>query len=385
MALDEVKEYVYICTKCNTCKYTSETYLPSCPSGERFFFEPYFGSGKVWIARGIIEGNIEFSDSIVKKIFSCPVCGNCGEICDMRIGDHIVDIIEALRAASVEAGLGPLPEQKSYSEYIQKEHNPYAEAHKNRLDWLDEKIRSKLKDKAEVFYFVGCTSSYRQKDIANATVNLLEKLNIDYTISPDEWCCTSPLLRTGQIKEVKKIAEHNYEIIRKTGAKTVVTSCAGCYRTLKKDYEKLFGGEPEFKILHITEFLEQLYKEGKLEVKQIEEKVTYHDPCHIGRHCGIFRQPRNLIKAIVGRKNLIEMPRNQKNAWCCGAGGGVKSAFKDWAVDIAIERIKEAEATGADILVTSCPFCFRNLKDAIDKSGSKLKFYDITEFLLERL
>ncbi|MFX0132244.1 MAG: (Fe-S)-binding protein [Candidatus Hodarchaeota archaeon] len=385
MTLDEVKEYVYICTRCNTCKYTTDTYLPSCPAGERFLFEPYFGSGKVWIARGIIEGNIKFSDSIVKKIFSCPVCGNCGEICDMMIGDHIVEIIEALRTAAVEAGYGPLPEHKGYSGYIDKEHNPYAEPHKNRLDWLDDKEKAELKEKAEVLYFVGCTSSYRQNKIARATYDLLKKIGIDFTISPEEWCCTSPLLRTGQINGVKEIANHNLDVIQKTGAKTIVTSCAGCYRTLKKDYEKLYGKKPDFDILHITEYLSKLLADKKIEVKPAEEKVTYHDPCHLGRHCGIYKPPRKLIKAIVGKKNLIEMPRNEKNAWCCGAGGGVKSAFKDWSVDIAIERIKEAEATGANILITSCPFCYRNLQDAIDKSGSKIKLYDITEYLLERL
>ncbi len=384
MALEKVKEWVYVCTRCSTCKYTTKTYLISCPSGEKYRFEPYWGSGKAWIARGLIEGELKWSDSIARKIFSCPICGNCGEICDMMIGDHLVDIIESLRCAAVEAGFGPMPAQKTYAEYIDKEHNPYGEPHASRLDWLDEKEKSALKEKADVLYYVGCTSSYRQKEIAKNTYNLLKKLGVDFTVSKEEWCCTSPLLRTGQVNSCEEISKHNIDVVKKIGAKTVVTSCAGCYRTLKKDYEDLLGIKPEFKIQHITEFLSDLKKEGKLELTPREEKVTYHDPCHLGRHCGVYKPPRMLIKEIVG-KNLVEMPRNEKNAWCCGAGGGVKSAFKDWAVEIAADRIKEAEATGADILVTSCPFCFRNLQDAIEKTGSKLKFYDITEYLLKRI
>jgi len=384
LALEKIKEWVYVCTRCNTCKYTAGTYLISCPSGEKFRFEPYWGSGKAWMAKGLIEGTLKWSNSIVKKIYSCPICGNCGEICSMMIGDHLVDIIEELRCAAVEAGYGPLEAQKAYAKYVDKENNPYGELHSKRLDWLDEKERATLKDKADIFYFVGCTSSYRQKEIAKATYNLLKKLNIDFTISQDEWCCGSPLLRTGQVNSCQDIANHNVEIVQKTGAKKVITSCAGCYRTLKKDYEQIMGKAPEFEIQHITEFLDDLHKEGKLKINPTNGKVTYHDPCHIGRHCGIYKPPRRLIKAVVG-DNFVEMPRNQNNAWCCGAGGGVKSAFKDWAVEIAEDRIKEAEETGAEILITSCPFCFRNLQDAIDRTGSKLKFYDITEYLLERL
>lgn len=384
MTLEALKEWVYVCTKCSTCKYTTNTYFLSCPSGEKFRFEPYWGSGKAWMAKGIIEGKLDFSDSIVRKIYSCPACGNCGAICEMAIGEHLLDIIEGLRVAAVEAGCGPLPVQLQYAEFIEKEHNPYAEPHSERLNWLEDNEKAELKEKAEVLFFVGCTSSYRQKKIARATYDLLKKLDVDFTISPDEWCCSSPLLRTGQLKDIEEIAKHNLEVIRNTESKTIITSCAGCYRTLKKDYQKIFGTEPEFKILHITEFLYDLHKEGKIQVKETDEKVTYHDPCHIGRHCGIYAQPRRLLKAIAGN-NFVEMPRNEKNAWCCGAGGGVKSAFKDWAVEIAVDRIKEAESVGADVLVSSCPFCNRNLQDAIDISGSKIKLYDITEYVLEHI
>lgn len=376
MYFEEVKEWLYRCGRCGSCKYLYKNYDLSCPSGEKHVFETYWSSGRVWLANALHKKELNWSPSIARVIFACPTCGNCAEQCEQEVSEHLIDVFEALRAEAVKAGFH-LDVHKQFPEMIERENNPYNEPHDKRTSWLETDTPTK----ADVLYFVGCTSSYRQKNLAVATGLLLDALKVDYAVSPDEWCCGSPLLRTGQIDVARNLAEHNIKMIRELGAKTIITSCAGCYRTLKKDYPRISGDLP-FEVKHITDFL--LEKVDPLTFKEDSKKVTYHDPCHIGRHSGIYESPRQLIQKVPG-VTFIELPRNRENAWCCGAGGGVKSAFKDWSVEIAGERIKEAEVLDVDLLLTSCPFCHRNLSDAIKASNSKLKVMDVVEFLVQHL
>ncbi|MHA1145723.1 MAG: (Fe-S)-binding protein [Candidatus Helarchaeota archaeon] len=382
--LEKVKRWVYGCIKCNTCKTLAEAgeYQRSCPSGEKYFFETYFSSGRVAIARALLEGKIEFTDSVLKKIYACPTCGNCVEICTMEVSEHLVEIIEAVRAAAVAAGAGPLDAHKTFAISIRTYHNPYGESPDRRTEWVPIADFDK---QAEICYFVGCTASYRRQEIARATYDLFQKLGLKIAISPEEWCCGSPLLRTGQLELVKELIEHNIQVLRDMGVKKVITACAGCYRTMLIDWPKIIQDDLGFEIQHVTDFLLEQVEAGKLAFnKETKETVTYHDPCHLGRHSKVFESPRKLILSIPGVE-LNEMPRNREMAWCCGAGGGVKSGFKEWAVEISKERIEEAEKTGATKLITSCPFCVTNLGDAIKESGSNLKLYDITQYLLEKL
>jgi heterodisulfide reductase subunit D len=309
------------------------------------------------------------------------------------VGYHhrIMNLIEALRADCVKAGLGLPGKQKAFGVHIGKEHNPYMELHKDRLNWLSPDV--KLPDKAETVYYAGCTSSYRQKELAKATVEVFQKVGLDFTIMKDEWCCSSPLLRTGQWEtswvSAKDVAQHNVNEAVKLGAKQIVTTCAGCYRAWKKDYleeyEDVLNAKHGFEVVHTTQLLERLLKEGKVKpTKEVKMRVTFHDPCHLGRHMGVYDAPRTILQAIPGIE-LVEMPRNRENAWCCGSGGGVKSGYPDWALEIAGERVKEAEALGVDAIVSACPFCERNLADAISKYGSKLKTYDVIELLNQSL
>ncbi|MHA1696099.1 MAG: (Fe-S)-binding protein [Candidatus Helarchaeota archaeon] len=376
--LEKVKEWVSWCPKCNSCKYLYKDYAESCPAGEHFKFETYWSSGKVWLAYGLLNGILKWNENIIKIIYACPLCGACSVQCQQDVSDHLIEIFEALREEAVSRGFGPYSNQKAFYDSIIANNNPYKEPHSNRLNWLDQK---ELKTTAEVLYFVGCTSSYREKELAKSTFELLKKLNVDFTISPDEHCCGSPALRTGQVNVIPELIKKNMDIFKKSGAKTIVTSCAGCYRTLKIDYPKILGKELPFEILHISEFIFKLMKEGKLKIdKEKPIKITYHDPCHLGRHAGVFDEPREILKNIP-ELELIEMRRIRENSWCCGAGGGVKSGFKDWAVEIAIDRLKEAEQTGAEDLITSCPFCLRNFKDAAKSMGSNLKIFGIVELL----
>ncbi|WP_298501819.1 (Fe-S)-binding protein [uncultured Methanobrevibacter sp.] len=215
-----------------------------------------------------------------------------------------------------------------------------------------------------MLYFRGCTAREKQTGIAQATECLLKKANVDYHVLEDEKCCGSVLLRTGFEDEARKQIQKNNEILK---GEKILTSCAGCYKTLKDDYEGL-------DVIHISQFLNELISKGKLEFSKRDFDVTYHDSCHLGRHCEVFDEPREVIRSLV---NLVEMENIRENSLCCGAGGGVKSAYPEIANQMAKARIAQAKETNCDILITPCPFCKLNLEN------DDLEVLDLCEFLVK--
>jgi heterodisulfide reductase subunit D len=320
-------------------------------------------------------GDLEWSKDLIDPIFACTTCGACSDSCQAPHADYIVDMIEALRELAVQH-VGPANNQELLLSRCNEHFNPYGEENST-----NEVLKTKynLPDKAEWIYFIGCTSNYRQQSLRDATLRFLKKAEINFTLI-DEHCCTSPLIRTGQLSIVNEYMNYNIAEIKKTGAKKVITSCAGCYRTLKKDFEK-YGAKHDFEVYHSLEIVEKLLDEKKIEFKsEFNHTVTYHDPCHLGRHMGIYELPRNIYKQIPGLK-LVEMKRNRNFAWCCGAGGGVKIGYPDWAVDISKERLEEVKQTGTSIITSTCPFCKTNLQDASDKYNFDFQVLDLVEIL----
>lgn len=174
---------------------------------------------------------------------------------------------------------------------------------------------------APIIYFVGCKSSYREQKLAQSTVNVLTKANLDFTTLPDEWCCGSPLLRIGLRDLARSQTEHNLDLLKDIGVKQVITTCAGCYRTFKRDYKELLGLDYRFEVLHTTEFLSDLIRRGTLEFDGTHEiTVTYHDPCHLGRHGGVYEAPREILQILPGI-TLLEPERTRNFAYCCGSEG----------------------------------------------------------------
>ena len=382
----------YHCAHCRMCTVTDYHRLgivePICPSGTYFGFDSYYALGRTEVVRGLNEGLIKKpTDTLLKVVFACPSCGACTVMCKgfTQLGAEAQDlqyIFEDLRAHLVNLGWAPMPSQAKFAESVRVNHNPYHEPHEERFAWLE----GGLPEEAELVYFAGCTASYRQQAIAESTVKALKATGLPFTIlKGEEWCCGSPLLRTGQRELVTELAKHNVEAIRKLGAKRLITSCAGCYKTMKGEYPKILGYELGFEVLHSSEFFNSLIYWKKIKPsKEIDLVITYHDPCHLARRMGVFEPPREALQNIPGIK-LIEMPRNRENAWCCGAGGGVKSAFKDFALWTAGERVKEAEGTGAKAIVSACPFCKTNLVDAVKAFDKPLEVYDVMELVSKAL
>ena len=215
-----------------------------------------------------------------------------------------------------------------------------------------------------MLYFRGCTAREKETSIQKATEKLLDIAGVDYHILEDEKCCGSVLLRTGFFNEAQRQIKKNTEVLK---GEKIITSCAGCYKTLKDDYEGL-------DVIHISQLLDELIRDGKLNLEKGELDVTYHDSCHLARHMEVFDEPRNVIESLA---NLVEMENNRENSLCCGAGGGVKSAYPEIATQMARTRIDQAMDTGCKTLVTACPFCKLNL------SNDELEVLDLTEFLVK--
>ena len=242
-----------------------------------------------------------------------------------------------------------------------------------------------------MIYFRGCVVREKLSSISNATETILKTAGVDYTIIDNEKCCGSFLMRTGFKDDALEVMEETFKQLQDVGDDKILVSCAGCYNTLKNDYNEVFGVELD--VLHTSELIDQLIIEGKLEIKKLPLKVTYHDPCHLGRHSGLYEEPRNVItKTCV----LVEMNRNRERSRCCGAGAGVRSAFPDTALEVASKRVQDAEETGAEILVTSCSFCILNLENALDhkledvnsvsnSSTSISEILDVSELILKGL
>ncbi|MHA1908906.1 MAG: (Fe-S)-binding protein [Candidatus Thorarchaeota archaeon] len=368
-SLTTVNDWLHHCIRCGNCKYVFKDYIPSCPSGEHFKFETYFASGRLRIAQGIHKGELEWDKDLLDPLFACTTCGSCEVQCLAPHREHIVDVIEEIRAHAVDA-LGPLERHENFKSNIEQNHNPYGEEHHAR----EMKDIHNLPDTAEYVYFIGCTANYRETQIRDATISLLKKAGLDFTIV-NEYCCSSPLLRTGQRSLPPDIAAHNINEIENAGAKRVVTSCSGCFRTMKRDYLNL-GLDYQFEVLHTTELLEELLDSNQLTVKKSEDSVyTWHDPCHLGRHMNVYDTPRNVMEK-AGIKYL-EMVQNRENAWCCGAGGGARAAYSDWSLLTAKTRIEQAK--GNTRLVTACPFCVKNLQDAADPEYEVLDLVEIID------
>jgi len=322
---------------------------------------------------------VDIDDEFVQALYMCTGCAACWTVCHVQI--EFAEFWEKVREWVVEHGAGPLPAHKKFHERIEKVKNPYGEPVEKRDAWFPPEVpREKT---PEVIFFAGCTASYRVQNIARAGVIVLHRAGVKLDVlGADEWCCTSPALRTGMTDLTPRFAEHTITTIEKRGAKAMITTCAGCYKTTLKDYGRFYSN-PTFEVYHFSQYVQKLIKEKRLKfTKEIKAKVTYHDPCHLGRHAGVFEPPREVLKSIPGIE-LVEMAHNRMNSMCCGAGGGYKSAFNDYAVNIAAERVKEALDVGAEIIVSSCPFCVLNLEQGAKKINANIPVKDISELLLE--
>jgi Fe-S oxidoreductase len=384
-------------------------YAEICPIHMRYHYDAHSGQGLLNIAQELLAGELKYEDGLIEHIYTCTTCGACDINCKSVRDMEIIDTILALRAKCVEDGRGPMPEHKKYARNIETNRNIYGKPHNQRFNWLPSDVH--ISEGARVAYFTGCSTSYLHPDIARDTVKILNAGGMDFKVlHGDEYCCGAPLWRTGQIEAAKELVEHNLDTFRKNEISTLITSCAECYGTFRGFYPRI--AELDFEVLHITQVIQRMLKEGKLRLgKNLNMKVTYHDPCLLGRLSelyvpwngeikafgyheppkqwrrgknGVYEAPREILRMIPGIE-LVEMTRNEENAFCCGGGGGVSAAFPDFAQWTARERLDEAGNTGAEAIVSCCPLCKSNFEKVTDAGKSMLHCHDLTELVAKSI
>lgn len=381
LKLPHIEQYLTACVQCGYCISVCEAHGQTpwesvTPRGKIYYMNQINVKGPL---DKLLKREVGLNPYFVDAMYKCTGCGNCEVVCHARI--PLVELWETLRTWLVKNKVGPLSAHKGMADKVAENRNPYGGDQKKRGAWWPAEVpKAGVPD---VIFYAGCTGSFRQQAVPRNGVLVLNRAGISMNIlGEDEWCCTSPLLRTGVNKYSLDHVEHMVEKADGMGAKDMVVSCSGCYKTISSDFG-LYYAKAGQNVYHFTQYVDKLLKEKKLKItREFNHTVTYHDPCHLGRHMGVYEEPRNIIKAIKGVE-LVEMPKNRVNSRCCGAGGGYKSQFNNFAVRIAAERIREAEATGADILITSCPFCVTNLTQGAEAIGSKIKVMDLSEVLLE--
>ena len=419
MALEDFAAEMDRCSQCSYCKWIpfdhvkSWRFAKNCPSVSYHNFNSYSARGRYAVARSLITGQSGYSDTVRNIVFTCMACGSCDVSCKIcRYNLEPLEMVRELKFRLVEDGQG-LAEHKAVIESLQKEHNTMRQPKAGRGEWADGLDVPRLfSAKAEVLFHAGCRSSYDEdlQKSARAAVRLLKNAGVDVGIMGErEMCCGGRVYSMGYRDEFTRLATANMQAWARAGVKTVVTSCADGTHAFKRLYPQL-GSQVE--VLHTVEFIARLIKEGKLTFRsEIPMTVTYHDPCHLGRQgepyvpwqgvekkiksqivvyepnrpryngaWGVYDPPREILRSIPGVE-LVEMERIREYSWCCGAGGGVREAYPEFSMWTAGERIAEAKATGAQALVSACPWCERNFMDAIHALGDTMQVYDIVELV----
>ncbi len=396
--LEDYRDSIWGCARCNWCQnhwgwnVKSAEYSEVCPAFHEYRIFPYSGMGKMHMARALLEGDFDYEDApeMVKFLYTCTTCGACEMNCQRLQDKEPLQVNETLRAKMVADGVGPMPEHKGLIKSVKNYDNPWMQPRTQRDRWARKiPVKDANREKVETLFFVGCTSAFdnTQWHVTQNTARILLHAEVDLgMLGKSEICCGSPVARIGDRETFISLATRNIELLNNTGVKEIVTFCPGCYRSLKFDYREV-PGVPELKprVYHTAEYIHRLISEGKLKMPgKMKLKVTWHDPCHLGRHCGIYEEPREIIRAIPGVE-LVEMERIKDQSWCCGGGGGVRTAFIDFAQKTATKRIEEAKKTGAQAIVTACPFCEQNIGDALSKMDEDIDMYDLTDLLIKAL
>ena len=373
--IDEIKEAggeVYkLCFQCGLCDVVCPWNKVRTFSMRKIIREAAFGLSEV-------EG---------EDIWRCTTCGTCPAQCPRGVKQ--IDVSVALRRLASQYEMFPpsvKPARTARASLI-SEGNPLQGERGKRAEWAKGLSVKPYEEGMEALYFVGCYFSYdpRMKKVAQATVNILKQAGVNFGILGEkENCCGESIRKTGSEKVFKKLAKENIKTFIDNGVKKIIVSSPHCYHTFKNEYPEFMVN---FEVIHMNQYVLELINEGRLEFSgEFEKSVTYHDPCYLGRHNGIYDEPRDLLNKVSGL-NLVEMEACRKNSLCCGGGGGriwMDTPQEERFSDI---RLRQAVATGAQILATSCPYCITNFEESRLNLEYEdvLEVKDITEIINEML
>ena len=316
----------------------------------------------------------------------CATCGVCVQRCPR--GVEIIDIMRAMRSVIVGLGIGYLPPSlRITGKNISVTGNPLGEAREKRADWAKGIGIKSFAPGTEVLYFSCCVPAYdpNAKRVDKATDTVLQKVGIDFGILGDrESCCGESIRKAGHENLFQTLAQSNIAAFVENGVRKILTSSPHCYYAFKNEYPNLGGN---FEVMHSTQFFASLIRQGKLKFsKRLNKKIAYHDPCYLGRHAGIYDEPREVLQSIPGVE-LLEMADHEENSLCCGGGGGRIWQETKKGERFSDLRVQQAIKAEAEILVSACPYCLLNFEDSIltMDEGKVIQVKDISELVQEAI
>jgi len=371
------KELLLATQQCIACEFC----VPSCPLYSGWLTDS--ATGRMQSLHYAIKQGMDFDERLQNILYSCTTCGNCEYKCkSFSQTVKVTEIVKKARQVFMREGKEPIPYHKKMLESLRSMGNPLEEPSDKRKDVYPSTF--KKKEHAETLLFFGCVTSFQDVNIIPSTLQILEGAGADYTaLEAEEHCCGLIAHLVGAEEDFENYRDRNKELFLKFGLKQLVTTCAGCYRTFKELYPKdTFDG---VSILHAVQYMDALIREGRITFKSTPaRKVAYHDPCDLGRHSGVFEEPRSILRQIPG-VDLIEFETNRNNADCCGGGGGFKAVNLERSLEVASKRVGEAASAGAEVIVSACPSCKGNLQVAAARTRKEGKWkgrvMDITEFV----
>ena len=363
--------------KCLTCDVCSG-YCPVSPSYNNV--ETWSSKGRAVLTRGLSAGELQLSPKASDVLYSCSLCGLCFAPCfeSTQVRKAILDTRHRIAQKKLTPDLFT-----ATAKNIFEVGDPSGMPPSKRIAWVEQlQHKGAFPQKASVLYWAGCVASTRTPNTAKALSNILNRANVEFTyLGEREGCCGYVLFASGLWSEAKENASVLVERLSQTGAETLITTCAGCYYTFTKMYPEILGIELPCQVQHATQFVEKLIKEKNLTPHDLNRKITYHDPCSLGRHSNVYDPPRDVLNAVP-KLNFVEMPLSRNRSRCCGAGGGLWSFNNTAAMNCATERlVKDVVPLGASMLATACPTCHINLRNAIARNSLGVRVYDVMEIV----
>lgn len=373
--LEEHRRQLYDCSRCGFCRVWGwegvEHVCPTYPFTPGW--ETQYARGRVRMARATLEGEVEITEAFLDHAYACTLCGSCEAHCP--VGVPLTDIFHAWRVDLAESGHAPAV-HAHVAGLVAKYLNPYGPRAEAPAAASSAEGRT-----ASILYYPGCTTNRMAPEDVRATIEVLEKLGLDHALFEDDVCCGFPLYEIGQMDGALKVAQVTLERIQRRQPDVLLTTCPACFKAFKFLYPDEMGLPVEFEVRHVSEFLMPLVK-GRLAETPI--RVTWHDPCVLGRHMGMYDEPRELLRAVPGL-DLAEMPSNRENALCCGAGGGVYFSCQHMANQAVVERLAQAVDTLAEQIVTSCPNCYVRFRQMSRHERLSIRASSLSQIINEAL
>ena len=320
-----------------------------------------------------------------EDIWLCATCGRCPQRCPR--GVEIIDVMRAMRRLMVPDGVVPasIPNLRSIMTSLASVGNPWGQEPDDRANWAKDLGIKEFDEDTELLYFSCCYTSYdpRLRKVAQATAAILKKAGVDFGIlGPKENCCGESVRKAGNETLFKRLARENIKTFVDSGVKKILVSSPHCFHTFKNEYPEF---KVNFEVVHISQYLCELINEGRLTItKEYGKKVTYHDPCYLGRHNGVYDEPRTVLQKIPALE-LAEMADAREDSLCCGMGGGRVWMETEKQERFSNLRVEQAIEVGAEVLVTACPYCITALEDSrlVTNHADDIEVKDITEILQE--